>query len=311
MADGYFPQETSVLRHVHEQRVVGRIYGQHSLLVQATHPLAFTGLTASTNGLGMPFARLTRTATAMERVFFGDKAEVDKLCARVRLMHSRVQGVTTKQAGKWAAGTSYSANDPEFLLWILACIAEGALAVYEDFVGELSGDQRESYWQDYRLVGELFGLDRELSPASFDLFKQYMEERLHSDDLFVTDYARQVATFVSLHVPLPSKKKVALPALRLAVIGSLPQQVRELYGMSWTKSERRRYSMLTATHRQMYPLIPSQIRVGQCAPDFSAIAHEEAKRPEESWPDWVLEARQQYRFAGNEKVQAAIKAANS
>src|SRR3954454_3381560 len=55
---GYFPAGESMLRRVHGERAVGLLYGQRALLMQATDPLAFTGLIGSTGGLHAPFERL-------------------------------------------------------------------------------------------------------------------------------------------------------------------------------------------------------------------------------------------------------------
>src|SRR5207248_11798240 len=63
--EGYFPRGRSVLRRVHRERVVGYLYGQRALLMQATHPVAFAGLTANTSGLDAPFQRLAHTAKTM------------------------------------------------------------------------------------------------------------------------------------------------------------------------------------------------------------------------------------------------------
>jgi len=75
---GHFPRGSSTLRRVHGARIVGVLYGQRALLMQATHPLAFTGLTANTGGLQAPFRRLAHTATTMETVFFGTRAAADR-----------------------------------------------------------------------------------------------------------------------------------------------------------------------------------------------------------------------------------------
>jgi uncharacterized protein (DUF2236 family) len=114
--DGYFPRGESVLRRVHGTRAVGVVYGQRALLMQATHPLAFAGLIANTQGLDAPFRRLARTATTMERVFFGTRAEADAVTARVREMHARVSGELEAPAGPHPAGAAYRADSPEFLL---------------------------------------------------------------------------------------------------------------------------------------------------------------------------------------------------
>src|SRR5947208_6037388 len=97
--EGYFPRGRSVLRRVHRERVVGYLYGQRALLMQATHPVAFAGLTANTSGLDAPFQRLAHTAKTMEAVFFGTRAGADRETARVRALHARVRGNLEERAG--------------------------------------------------------------------------------------------------------------------------------------------------------------------------------------------------------------------
>src|SRR5215208_6195246 len=141
--NGYFPPGESVLRRVHEERAVGLLYGQRALLLQATHPVAFTGLLASTTGTAAPFQRLARTAKIMETVYFGTRAEADRVTRAVQRMHSRVRGTTDHRAGRHPAGTPYSADDPAFLLWILACLADSALVLHRIFVSDLSAAEGE------------------------------------------------------------------------------------------------------------------------------------------------------------------------
>ena len=104
--EGYFPRGRSVLRRVHRERVVGYLYGQRALLMQATHPVAFAGLTATTSGLDAPFQRLAHTAKTMEAVFFGTRAEADRETARVRALHARVRGALQEPAGPHPEGSS-------------------------------------------------------------------------------------------------------------------------------------------------------------------------------------------------------------
>src|SRR3954451_7129918 len=144
--DGYFPRGRSVLRRVHGERVVGVVYGQRALLMQAAHPLAYAGLIGNTSGLDAPFRRLAHTAKTMETVFFGTRAVADRETERVQRMHERVNGALDERAGRYPAGAAYRADDPEFLLWILACLADSAQAVYERFVRPVGYQEREDYW---------------------------------------------------------------------------------------------------------------------------------------------------------------------
>src|SRR5688572_24444043 len=102
--------------------------------MQATHPVAFTGLLSSTTGTDAPFQRLARTAKIMETIYFGSRTDADRITRNVQKMHARVRGRTDRAAGRHPAGTPYSANDPQFLLWILACLADSALVLHRVFV---------------------------------------------------------------------------------------------------------------------------------------------------------------------------------
>jgi uncharacterized protein (DUF2236 family) len=275
---GYFPAGESVLRRVHGERAVGLLYGQRALLLQATHPVAFTGLVGSTGGLEAPFERLVRTAKIMESVYFGSREEADRVTARVRAMHARVRGSTDRPAGPHPAGTPYAADRPDMLLWILACLADSTLAVYRSFVGPLADPaQRERFWSDYLLMGEMFGLPREHAPADYGAFRDYMRARLHSDELFVTDEARELGRRVAFQLPLPVRRRPVLPAVNLAVVGTLPARVRRLYRIAWTPAHDAAFQALAIASRLSRPLLPHDLRRGRSARDYDVVAQAERR----------------------------------
>ena len=269
--DGYFPAGESVLRHVHEQRAVGLLYGQRALLMQATHPVAFTGLIGQTSGLDAPFKRLARTAQAMEAVFFGSREEADRITARVRKMHARVRGTT-------AAGEPYAADRPDMLLWILGCLADSALSMHHWFVGSLSRDELDRFWDDYIVVGELFGLDRGHAPGSYRAFRDWYRGRLASGDLRVTDEAREIGRRVAFDLPLPARRRAVLPAINLAVAGTLPPAVRGMYGLPWTAAHDAAFRSLSIGARLSRPVVPLALKQGACARDYEVVARTEARR---------------------------------
>ena len=275
---GYFPRGESALRRVHGAKVVGFIYGQRALLLQATQPLAFTGLIANTDGLQAPFARLARTAKTMERIWFGSRAEADAITSRVRRAHSRVSGSIEYDAGPHPAGSTYRADDPEFLLWILACLADSGAATYEAFVRRLSSAERERYWQDYLLLGELFGLPREHAPQTYSEFSTWFADRLASDDLFVTDEARELGRRVAFDLPVPASRRPGLAATNLAVCGLVPPRVRELYGLGWSGAQETAFRALAASSRASARVTPARLRRGSCARDYELVARTEAQR---------------------------------
>jgi uncharacterized protein (DUF2236 family) len=267
-----------VLRRVHGERAVGRLYGQRALLIQACHPLAFAGLTANTHGHEAPFRRLAHTAKTMEKVFFGTRAEADRETARVRTMHAHVRGTIEAPAGPHPAGSAYRADDPEFLLWILACLADSAQAVYERLVRRLTRAERERFWQDYLLLGELFGLERRHVPATYAAYRGYMTERLESDDLHLTPDARELGRTVAFDLPLPLHRQPALLVINHAVAGLLPRPVRRLYGIGWSPAHELALEAFALSMRGLRPVMPHDFRRGSCLDEYDLVARTEAAR---------------------------------
>jgi uncharacterized protein (DUF2236 family) len=274
----YFPSGRSVLRRVHGARIVGTTYGQRALLLQAADPLAFTGLMANTTGLEAPFARLAHTAEMMEHVYFGTREEADRVTAQVRAMHSRVRGRLAEPAGHWPAGSEYAADDPEFLLWILVWLADSAQAAYEAFVRRLSDRERKGYWQDYLVVGELFGLARDDAPASYAEYRAYVEGKLASDDLHVTPQAYEIGRRVAFDLPVPRYRAPALRLINFAIIGLLPARARELYDLPWDASRQRAFEGLAASLRAVARITPRRLRRGPSVADYRLVARTEAHR---------------------------------
>src|SRR3954468_8051962 len=274
---GYFPAGESVLRRVHGERAVGLLYGQRALLMQATHPVAFTGLLGSTSGLDAPFKRLAPTAQTMEKVFFGSREEADRVTRRVRHMHARVRGTTDRAAGPHPAGSPYAADRPDMMLWILGCLADSALSLHGWFVGPLSRSQKARFWDDYLLVGELFGLDRSDAPPTYRDFRAWFQGRLKSGELYVTDEARELGRRVAFELPLPARRRAALPAMNLAVTGTLPAAIRHMYRLPWTPAHDGAFRSLVIGSRLSRPVLPPAFTRGACARDYELVARTEAR----------------------------------
>ena len=278
MDEGYFPRGSSVLRRVHGARIVGLVYGQRALIVQAADPLAFAGLMANTTERSKPFQRLVHTAKIMEKVFFGTCEEADRETGRVQRIHTRVSGRLAEPAGRFPAGSEYRADAAPLLLWVLACLADSAQVTYETFVRPLSDDEREHFWQDYLLVGELFGLDPTQAPATYPEYRAYMEERIASPDLHVLPDALEICRTIIHELPVPAAERPFVQALHFLVIGMLPERLRELYGFEWSGLRQRTYEAMALAHRSGLPLIPRVVRRGSCAFNYDLVAREERRR---------------------------------
>jgi uncharacterized protein (DUF2236 family) len=281
----YFPPGESVARRVHEERVVGVLYGQRAVLIGALEPRTYTGTMLSTRSRDRPFLRLARTAKIQETVLLGTREEADRALASVHRLHSRVKGRLPNDVGRVAAGTRYSAFDPELMLWTLAVIADSARAIYETLVQALSEVEREQLWADYLLFGQLFGIPREMMPATASEFGDWFEGKMRSADLRATAHALEVAPIMAFAHPVPAAMRPGLHANNLMIKGTLPARVREIFEISWGPGREAGFRALTSGHRRARHLLPSRVRHGRNGFFFDLVARAEGRRGGTKVPD--------------------------
>ena len=261
--EGYF-DDSSVLRRVQRERALA-LAGPRALLMQAAHPLAVTGLLAHSSALEQPYERLARTAETLSIIGFGSRAEADRVTRRVRAMHRRVSGRLPARVGRYPAGTPYRADDPELLLWILFTLVDSGLVVYRRYVGALSREEEAAYWEDYKVVGRLFGLRKRDMPATLDDLDAYRERMLTGDELHVTDWARERARAIVLEPPVPWMAKPLVETVNFVTIALLPDRLRGEYGFAPVPPAFVRKALVRGgaeyLKRVAIPLLPERIRL--------------------------------------------------
>ncbi|HEY3773261.1 MAG TPA: oxygenase MpaB family protein [Solirubrobacteraceae bacterium] len=260
--DSYFG-ERSMIRRVMGERAVA-FSGARSLLMQASHPLAVAGLLAHSDSLEDPYDRLARTAQVLDAITFGSRAEADRLTARVRAMHRRVRGSLSEAVGIYAAGTPYRADDPELLMWILYTLVDSASLFYSVYVGALSTLQRRALWEDYKVVGELFGLRPGQMPDTLDDLSAYGRAMVKGDQLCVGDWARRRAREIVLEPPVPVRLRPVLETVNFVTIALLPDEIRRQYGFSPLVPSLARKALVRGgavyVRRGLLPLLPDAVR---------------------------------------------------
>jgi uncharacterized protein (DUF2236 family) len=254
--DGYFSPE-SMLRRLGNSPVTPFLGGGAAVLLQVAHPLVAYGVVKHSGYDRDLWRRLRRTLQALYLITFGDRAEAERAGAAVRAAHARVHGRTPTPLGPFAAGTSYSASDPELMLWVHATLVHSSLAAYERFVEPLRPEERERYHDEMNLVAVLFGTPAEVLPANYPEFRAYFDAQVGSDAITVTAPAREVAEVI-LAAPLPAPLRLLAPAHRLATARILPARLRAEYGLRWT-----------SLHERALPLAGATVRYGT-APILSA-----------------------------------------
>lgn len=283
--DGYFPRGSSMLRHVHEQKAVGLMYGQRALCIGAAKPLNYVGTSEHTRNKLTPFRRITHTAAMFETVFFGTQAEADRVLTMVHRMHEHVVGELPEDAGThYPAGTPYAALDPQLMLWTVAVIADSAIWFYEHLVRPLNAAEREALWQDYIRFAELFRMPRAALPQTYAAFRSWYEGQLSGPDLFLTDEARYMGYASAFQIPMSASRILAKRIHDLVMLGSLPAPIRKLYGLRYTPAQALACSAVLTTARASRPLVPASLRRGSCMPEFEGVAAVERRRIERGRP---------------------------
>jgi uncharacterized protein (DUF2236 family) len=121
--------------------------GVRSLLLQATHPVAMTGVARHSRYETDPLGRLAGTSAWVTVATFGSVHRAVELAATVRRMHARVRGIT-------AGGVRYAADDPQLLAWVQDSLTASLLAAHQMFApGPLEGDERDRFVLEQSVLG--------------------------------------------------------------------------------------------------------------------------------------------------------------
>lgn len=260
--DEYFT-DSSPIRQVHRERALA-LAGPRALLMQAAHPLAVSGLLAHSSALEEPYERLMRTAEVMGTVTFGARAEADRVTRRVRAMHRRVSGTLKRPAGRFAAGTPYRADDPQLLLWVLYTLVDSAIVVYGKYVEDLADGAQDELWQDYKVVGKLFGLRQADMPRDIEALRAYGDEMLAGDTLAVSGWARTRAREIVLEPPVPLPARPLVEAVNFVTVALLPERIRREYGFLPVPPAWMRRALVASgaeyVKRAVIPFLPARLR---------------------------------------------------
>ena len=183
----------------------------------------------------------------------------------MRALHRQVHGTLRQAVGPYPAGTAYRADDPELLLWVLFTLMDSAAVVYRKYVGPLDREAESRLWDDYRVVGRLFGLRRRDMPGGLDELDQYRRDMLEGDRLYVGDWARERARAIVLSPPVPLPARPLLELANFVTIGLLPDRIRSEYGFAPLPPAFVRKALVAGgaqyVRRALLPVLPDRLRL--------------------------------------------------
>ena len=247
MRPGLFAED-SIIRRVNRENVLPLFGGVRALLMQIAHPKVAAGVDEHSDFRRHPVRRLRRTLLMTMAIVFGDRETAMAAARTVNEVHGRVRG------------ESYSAQDPELLLWVHATLVDTALVTYETFVKPLTPPEREDFYQEMKLLGELLGVPRDRYPARFGDFEGYMESMIHNGPVHVDARSLELAR----EIRRPRLRLVpgsAMIPLDVITAGLLAPTLRQQFELPWGSREQRAFAIAITTVPRILALTPAALRV--------------------------------------------------
>ncbi len=233
--------------------------GSRAVLMQLAHPLVAMGVSKHSSYMSDPFGRALRTFMHGEWLMFGSMEKARRAAREINNLHKGVHGTLPIEAGAFRSGTPYNARYPELLLWVHATLIDTLLLCYELFVGSLTRDEQDAYYQQSKEVAHLLGLLPHNMPGSVQDLRAYVQDIVHSDTLAATPHARRLAQQV-LFPPAPTILRPAMHLNYQLTSALLPQPVREIYGITWDAQRQRIFDASAWGMRQVIPRLPVRLR---------------------------------------------------
>ncbi|MFL6062227.1 MAG: oxygenase MpaB family protein [Marmoricola sp.] len=204
------------------------------------------GVAVHSNTLDRPLDRLRTTLTYVYVMTLGTEEERQAIAKMVNRAHRGIRG------------PGYSAHDPELQLWVAATLAYNGEFIYEKTFGPMSEAARERSYAESQIFGNALQVTPEMWPATrseFSAYWQRMQGEFNSDDE-IRGYVR--ALLSTKGAPLVLKPGIVLQ--NLITRGNLTPHVREVLGMSWSRTDQRLYDAFWAVFRVVYPRVPKPLR---------------------------------------------------
>lgn len=255
-AEGFFGPDSVTWRLTREVSVL--LAGGYAALLQLAHPAVARGVVDHSVVTHDAHGRFQRTIISTDGLVFHDLDRASELARRVHLTHHGVSGHFPHDVGSYRAGDAYEGNDPSALLWVAATLVHATLRWHEMVHQPLSPADATAYHQEViRYIG-LFGLPAERIPRDPESFRRYVDGMLHSEELTVSDEARELAHH--LLTPPRAEASPAFAAAQALTAGLLPPRLREAFDLPWRKRDRLMYETIVRSARQAVPHMPESIR---------------------------------------------------
>jgi uncharacterized protein (DUF2236 family) len=255
---GYYGPDSATWKFGSEAAVL--LGGGRAVLMQIAHPLVAMGVSEHSSYMSDPYKRTMHTFMLGQLLTFGSTETARDAARTINRLHTHVFGTLNTSAGAYTHGTMYKARDPELLLWVQATLVDTVLVMYRTLFRPLSLEEQDRYYQESKSSARLLGLSTSDMPETVLDLQRYVDEVVHSNRLAATPQSRELAQQV-LFPPAPTIFRPLMHLNAQLTCGLLPQPVREIYGMEWSKRQQRIFDWSMSSLRTILPRLPMSLRV--------------------------------------------------
>jgi uncharacterized protein (DUF2236 family) len=233
----------------------------YPLLLQVAHPVVGAGVNDFSDFENRPWDRLLKTIDYVNLLVYSG-SEAVTVGRRLRTVHKGFKGTR-------ADGKPYYALEPDAYAWVHATLLETYIRGHAQFGTAMRPDQAEQFYREYRGLGRLIGVRERDLPERYGDFKEYFD-RTCAESLERTVSVDRVITATQGDVPPPLPMPNALwnvmrlparKALWIGGVGLLSPHLRELFGLTWTRTDEVHYRNIGRVSRALTPVLPKPLRI--------------------------------------------------
>jgi len=248
-----------VSQRVNAERVM-LLAWPRAILLQIAHPLVAAGVAEHSSFADGGFTavhRLWQTVQAMLALTFGDKDEQADAIDGIMAIHYRVRGTLRETVGPFPAGTPYSAEQPELVLWVHVTLLDSMLLAHDVLLEPLAPEERDAYCAESAWVAVALGARIEDVPTTWAAAQVYLQRMLASGVLAVGTDGRAVGKAV-LAPPLGPLAAPLTAVVAFVTRAWLPEAIRREYGLSWSERDARRLPRVLKALRAVRRVLPDR-----------------------------------------------------
>ena len=236
-----------------------------TLILQVAHPVVGAGVEQHSVFKTDPWGRMQRTAEWGLRLLYSGPVKAPQAGQDLRDLHRNIKGTDDQ-------GRRYFALDPEAYAWVHMTTYYTMVTTQRLFAEKpFTPAEEDQLYREWLQQGRVLGIRDADMPATVEEFWHYFNNMVETR-LENTSLGRYLLEVTLSKAKKPPNLRWMPDAIwrylyrsfgnwaRLSAIATMPQPLRETYGLVWDKPAEKRFRRLQRFVRLMLPLLPLKAR---------------------------------------------------